>query len=175
MKINDILLIKFFQLKNLKILDEFLKYLENTEFRTFTTIRNDTIENSDFLKDIDNFILKSALLKLVKDGYVLQYTENTIDRIFNKSVTNHYYDISFEGLFFIKNGGYENEYHKNQKAEIESAELKKRQFLLEEKHSSIQGQIVFLTFLVALGTLIAGLYYILEILAFFDVLTSQKN
>jgi hypothetical protein len=163
------------KMDNIKILDEVLKYLIITEFRTFAEMRNDANEKSDFLKDIDNFIFKSALLKLVKDGYVIEYSENKIDEIFNTPRTNYYYDISFEGIIFINAGGYENEYQKNQMQKIEYFELKKKQSLLEEKQLKTQFQLVLLTLIVALGTLIAGLYYILEILAFFGVLTSQKN
>ena len=161
-------------MENIKILDELLKYLEITDFRTFAEMRNDANEKSEFLKDIDNFIFKSALLKLVKDGYVIEYSETITDRIFGGEKTNYSYDISFEGIFFIKNGGYENEYRKNQKEQIEYSELKKKQYLLEEKQVSNQFQIVVLTWIIALGTLIAGLYYVLEILDFFGVLTSRK-
>lgn len=159
-------------MNNFKILDELLKYLEITEYRTFSEMRNDANDKSDFLKDIDNFIFKSALLKLVKDGYVTEYSKNTTDKIFNTPRTDYFYDISFEGICFINNGGYEFEYRKSQTQQIEYSDLQKRQSLLEEKQLKIQSQLVFLTFLVALGTLIAGLYYVLEILSFFGVLTS---
>lgn len=162
-------------MENIKILDELLKYLEITDFRTFAEMRNDANKKSEFLKDIDNFIFKSALLKLVKDGYVIEYSETITDRIFGGEKTNYSYDISFEGIFFIKNGGYENEYQKNQIQQIEYSDLQKKQSDLELKQLKIQSQLVLLTLIVALGTLIAGLYYILEILAFFGVLISQKN
>ena len=162
-------------MENINILDALLKYLEITNFRTFAEMRNDANEKSEFLKDIDNFIFKSALLKLVKDGYAIEYSETTTDRIFGGEKTNYYFDISFEGIFFIKNGGYENEFQKNQKQQIEYSSLQKKQSLLEQKQLKIQSQLVLLTLIVALGTLIAGLYYILEILAFFGVLISQKN
>lgn len=162
-------------MENIKILDELIKYLKVTKFRTFVEIRNDANEKSNFLKDIDNFIFKSAVLKFVKDGYVIEYSEITTDRIFGGQITNYSYDISFEGIFFIKNGGYENGYQKNQKQQIEYSELKKKQSLLEEKQVSNQFQIVVLTWIIALGTIIAGVYYILEIFAFFGILQSQKN
>lgn len=47
---------------NIKILDEVLKYLIITEFRTFAEMRNDANEKSDFLKDIDNFIFKCVIV-----------------------------------------------------------------------------------------------------------------
>lgn len=150
----------------LEILDALLKYLKDTNHNTFQHIKSDVKNKSAFLKDIDDKILYSALLKLVKDDYVYEDFQKI------GSLSGNVYNISFEGIFFINNGGYEKEHQNNQKAEIESAELKKRQFLLEEKHSSIQGQIVFLTLIIAIGTLIPAVYYIIEILKFFGVLTS---
>lgn len=162
-------------MEHIKILDELLKYLSITEHTQFVYIRNDINNKSEYLKDIDNFTLHSALIKLEKDGYVNTESKDSIDPLFKSPRKDHYYKISFEGLVFIKNGGYESEYQKNQKEQIEYSELKKKQSLLEEKQVSNQFQIVVLTWIIALGTLIAGLYYILEILEFFGVLTSQKN
>ena len=159
---------------NLKILDELLLLLSKTNESEFAYIINDINNNSEYLKEIDSYILHSAILKLVKDGYVNKKTKNSTDKIFKTPRDYDYYTISFEGIIFLQNGGYQNEYQKNQKEQIEYSELKKKQSLLEEKQVSNQFQIVVLTWIIALGTLIAGLYYIHEILAFFGVLTSRK-
>lgn len=158
--------------KELEILDGILKYLLNNGNKTFSFIKDDENLKSAFSHKVENNTLESAFVKLVKDGYV-NVNEQTRGMNMNKTpYVVECYNISFEGIFFINNGGYEKEHQNNQKAEIESAELKKRQFLLEEKHSSIQGQIVFLTLVIAIGTLIPAVYYIIEILKFFGVLTS---
>ena len=157
----------------IKILDELLKCLSETEHTEFRYIRNDVNEKSDFLKDIDNSTLHSALLKLVKDGYVNQESENTTDQIFNTPKTNHYYKISFEGSFFIKNGGYENQYHKNQNIENSRNEMIERQNALEEKQSRNQTQLVVLTWIIALGTFVAAVYYFLETLKFFGIFSCE--
>lgn len=155
-------------MEHIKILDELLKHLTETEHTEFGRIRNETIEKSGFLKDIGNSTLHSALLKLVKDGYVNQESENTTDRLFNTPRTDHYYKISFEGLVFIDCGGYENQIRENQTLENLKSEMTERQNALELKQVRFQGQIAFLTWVIALGTLIAGVYYFLEILKFFD-------
>ena len=154
-------------MEHIKILDELLKYLVETEHNEFAYIRNDVNNKSDFLKNIDNRTLHSALLKLVKDGYVNQESEKTTDRIFNTPRTDYYYRISFEGLVFIKNGGYHYQYQKNQTLENLKNEMTERQNALELKQSRVQGQIAFLTWIIALGTLIAGVYYLIEILKAF--------
>ncbi|MFE3872203.1 hypothetical protein ACFX5F_13320 [Flavobacterium sp. ZS1P70] len=153
-----------------KILDELLKYLLETDYDEFAHIRNDANKKSDFLKNIDNAILKSALLKLVKDGYVNQNSENTTDQLFDTPRTNYFYNISFEGRVFIKNGGYENQNRENQKKENWNNEMTERQNALEEQQSSNQFQLVLLTWVIAIGTLVAAAYYLIEILKFFCVL-----
>ena len=162
-------------MKHLNILDDLLRYLLITKHNQFNSFVQDKDNKTILLNLIDNSILHSALLKLVKDGYVNQNSDNVTDRIFGTTKTDHYFKISFEGTVFIENGGYENEYQKTQKEQNDYSELKKKQSLLEEKQISNQFQIVVLTWIIALGTLIAGLYYVLEILDFFGVLTSRKN
>jgi hypothetical protein len=161
-------------MKHLNILDDLLRYLSITKHNQFNSFVQDKDNKTILLNLIDKSILHSALLKLVKDGYVNTESDNSIDPLFKSPKKDHYYKISFEGMVFIENGGYENEYRKNQKEQIEYSDLQKRQSLLEDKQLKTQNQLVFLTFLVALGTLIAGLYYVLEILDFFGVLTSRK-
>lgn len=154
-------------MEHIKILDELLKYLVETEHNQFAYIRNDVNDKSDFLKNIDNRTLHSALLKLVKDGYVNQESEKTTDQIFNTPRTDHYYRISFEGLVFIKNGGYENHYAKIQMKENELSDLKSQQ----SRHSTalvrLNRWLVILTWVIAIGTLVAGIYYLIEILKSF--------
>jgi DNA-binding PadR family transcriptional regulator len=80
-----------------KILDELLSYLITTNQTELNSILNETIEKDGFLKTIDYSTLHSALLKLVKDGYVNQDSEQTKDLIFNTPQTDYFYNISFEG------------------------------------------------------------------------------
>ncbi len=155
-----------------KILDGILRYLLKNGNKSFTYIKEDSQLKSEFAVDIDNNTLASAFVKLVKDKYV-NINEQTIGLKMDNSPRNiNYYNISFEGIIFIKNDGYEKEHQNNQKIEIESAEMKKRQFLLEEKHSSIQFQLLVLTWVIAIGTSVAAIYYLLEVLKFLGVLTS---
>ena len=158
-----------------KILDEILKYLLNTKFNSFDEIRNDANEKSDFLKEIDNLTFKSALKKLEKDGYVYIVSENKISKIFNNNITEYFYSISFEGVIFLKYGGYVYQQVENQIEKIQLEKLQNNAVHQANEQLSLHRQVVFLTWAIALGTLIAGIYYILEILAFFGVLTSQKN
>ena len=156
-------------MEHIKILDELLKFLSKTEHTEFAYIRNEIEQKSNFLKEIDNPTLHSALLKLVKDGYVNQKSKNGTDQLFNSPRTYDYYTISFEGLVFIDCGGYENQIRKNQSIESLKNEMTEQQNAFEEKQVRFQGQIAFLTWIIALGTLIAAVYYFLEILKFYGI------
>lgn len=161
-------------MKHLNILDDLLRYLSITKHNQFNSFVQDKENKTILLNLIDKSILHSALLKLVKDGYVNTESENSIDPLFKSPKKDHYYKISFEGMVFIENGGYENQNRENQRIENWNNEMTERQNALEKKQVSSQFQIVVLTWIIALGTLIAGLYYVLEILDFFGVLTSRK-
>ncbi len=155
-------------MESIKILDELLKYLEITEFRTFAEMKNDANDKSVFLKDIDNFIFKSALLKLVKDGYVIKYIENTTDKIFNTPQINNYYDISFEGLFFINNGGYEKQNAENLKKETEYENIQ----IEQRKQAS---DLVRLNRWLVFGAIVVAIDSVLNILHFFCVYFETSN
>ncbi|MEO8254574.1 MAG: hypothetical protein ABI554_09330 [Flavobacterium sp.] len=152
----------------LKILDELLKYLSITEHNTFAYIKNDANEKSEFLKDIDNSTFHSALLKLVKDGYVNQDSENATDRIFNTPKVNHYYNISFEGMFFIKKGGYHQAFLETQRKENAYVDLQN-----EQRRQS--ASLVMLNRWVVFGAIVVAIDSILNILHFFGVYFDTSN
>ncbi|WP_158980942.1 MULTISPECIES: hypothetical protein [unclassified Flavobacterium] len=152
----------------LKILDEILKYLLITEHDTFAFIKNDANKKSDFLKDIDNSTFYSALLKLVKDGYVNQNSKNTTDPIFNSPRTDNYYYISFEGMFFIKNGGYHQATLEAQRKENEYDALKSEQ---QKQAVSLLRLNLWLVF----GAVVVAIDSILNILHFFGVYFDTSN
>lgn len=152
----------------LKILDEILKHLLTTEHNTFAFIKNDANIKSNFLKDIDNYTFNSALLKLVKDGYVNQNSENTTDPIFNSPRTNHYYYISFEGMFFIKNGGYHQALLETQRKENAYADLQTEQRRQSASLVTLNRWIVF-------GAIVVAIDSILNILHFFGVYFDTSN
>ena len=156
-------------MEHIKILDELLKYLTETEYNKWIGIRNDTLKKSDFLKDIGNSTLHSALLKLVKDEYVNQDSENTTNQIFNTPRTNHYYKISFEGLVFIKNGGYQNQNDEIQRKQNELSDLKSQQSAHSISLVRLNRWLVILTWVIAIGTFVAGIYYLIEILKAFGI------
>jgi hypothetical protein len=145
--------------RELEILDAILTYLKDTEYNTFQFIKSDIKNKSAFLKEIDDKTLRSALLKLVKDDYV--------HKDFQKigTLSGDLYEISFEGLSFISEGGYVSRMERNQTQDKKLNDIAILQ-------SSQQKWILRLTWVVGLATLVAGVYYLIEILKFFGVLNS---
>ena len=152
----------------LKVLDDLLRTLLVSNSFKYSKIINETIDRCDFLKNVQTYIFESALLKLSKDCYVLE-----TNIVINYPIQSHF-NISFEGIVFIKNGGYEKQYQQTQQKEIEFYEMMNRQSALESKNTLFQAQLVVLTYLIAFGTLVAAIYYLLEVLAFLGVLQTQK-
>ena len=156
----------------IEILDTLLRYLLDNSNNSFSFIKNDDKLKSKFSQEVENDTLSSALLKLVKDEYVNSHLKSVGFNSDESLKTVEHYNISFEGIFFIKNGGYENQIRMNKKKENENIALQKKQFLLEDKHSSYQFQLTLLTWVVVFGTVVAGIYYTIEVLKFFGFLNS---
>ena len=152
-----------------KILDELLMYLKDTKQNTFQLIKNDVKNKSTLIKDIDDKILYSALLKLVKDEYVSKDILNI------GPYSSDIYTISFEGIFFINKGGYAQVLLEAQRKEDEYENLNSEQKLHASSLLSINRRMVYLTWAIAIGTLISAIYYLLEILHFFGVYFDISN
>jgi hypothetical protein len=100
------------------------------------------------------------VMRLIKDGYI------TNDKSLLKGISVNgkklseidepFYFITFDGKVHITSGGYEGDFtSKNkEKARISS---------LEKVQNKVQCQMVILTSIIALGTLIAAIYYLKEI------------
>jgi hypothetical protein len=145
-----------------KILDELLSYLKDTNHNTFQFIKSDVKNKSAFLKDIDDKILYSALLKLVKDDYVYEDFQKI------GSLSGNIYSISFEGIFFINNGGYGQALLEVQRKENAYDVLQ-----IEQKKQSIS--LLWLNRWVAFGAVVVAIDSILNILHFFGVYFDTSN
>jgi hypothetical protein len=151
----------------LKILDELLRYLLETKFVKYGEIWNDTFINHIFLKTVDPYTYNFALLKLAKDEYVLQNKKDN-------GLINSEFHITFEGIIFIKKGGYCQERLEAQRKEKAYELLKIEQKRHETSLLSLNRRMVLLTKIIAFGTFIAAVYYLLEILSFFWRLLRYK-
>jgi len=95
--------------------------------------------------------LNRILNKLVKDAYIDAHKkEETFDAIFGKKViTTIRYQTTFEGYIFAEQGGY--------KAEIKQANAESTRLI------AVENQTLLLTLILAVGALIASVYYVVEL------------
>ncbi len=101
--------------------------------------------------------------KLIDDGYVKKYIISVVNLNTKDSVDTPHFEITFKGKMFIQEGGYEGHYLK---LASESIRLGK----LDENQKSTNENMVFLTRVVAFGTTVAAIYYLLEVLKYFCVI-----
>jgi len=91
------------------ILDEFLKIFKELEQRAYNPIQlqNEFYKrNQEFQKVWTNELTTEVIVKLKSDGYVRNYTDSYNETPLFKGDVK-YYILTFEGLMFIENGGYE--------------------------------------------------------------------
>lgn len=145
-----------------KILDELLVFLKETKCDTFYSIESEIKNKSVILKDINSKILHSALLKLVKDDYVFENYRNI------GPLSGYTYNISFDGIFFITNGGYHQALLEAQRKENDYDDLK-----TEQRRQS--ASLVRLNRWMVFGAIVVAIDSILNILHFFGVYFDTSN
>lgn len=108
------------------------------------------------------FLIQPIIDKLIKDGYAMTIVLNDIklgDPKQTKTPTNNY-KATFDAIHFYENNGYEGKF----KFDVyENNRLEK----IEKNQKKNQRLMTWLTGVVAFGTLIAAIYYAIEIYKFF--------
>lgn len=137
----------------LEIIDSLLLYLKNQNdlLDVHEILRGFKSEHPKF-EDQDNTIY-SALLKLIKDEYVV---ETNVNSVTDGQIKCHH--ISFDGIVFLAQGGYLHQIEENRQMEIKSNEFHRIQISLRK-----------LTAWVAVGSVVAAAYYAIEIYKFLKV------
>jgi ABC-type multidrug transport system permease subunit len=135
-------------LNPLEKLDIVLQYLEKNHSKKRHTLIS--LAQDLHGTGVDFGELTSILNKLRKDGYIEFRGEDygSADEI---------YMINFEGRVFNAQGGY-----------VLQRKLSLKQLKSQDRTLAIQGQIVVLTLVLAIGTLISGIYYGIEIWKFYS-------
>lgn len=149
-------------------LDLVLNYLgDNVSYKRFEEIQKGIID-----KEVDETTLLLVLEKLINDGYVLkEVTAMGNAMIGNYSMT--YYKISFNGKVFSEEGGYKKQ------QEIISQQLKLQEqetanLASERKHQeALTEALKRYQFWIVLATVVAGIYYLVELLKYFHILPSR--
>lgn len=152
----------------IEMLDGILKYLLNNGNNSFSDIKEDIKLKSQFSQEVEKNTLKSAFIKLVKDGYV-NVNEQTKGINMNKTpYIVECYNISFEGIFFVKNGGYHQALLEAQRKENAYADLQ-----IEQRRQS--SALLRLNYWLVFGAIVVAIDSILNILNFFGVYFDTSN
>lgn len=152
----------------IKLLDDILKYLLHIQKAEKPYIVGLKPIDSSFIK-IDNSFFKSAILKLLKDDYIYLGNNVELKNINNLSIAG-LIEITFDGIIFINQGGYQNYYNKLLIEQNLISEIKDEQRRHSKALVHLNRWMVGLTIVVAIGTLIAAIYYLVEIFSFFGIL-----
>ena len=148
------------------ILDEILNYLLYVQKQPKPyQVGKDKIDQS-FMKYEKGFF-KAAVNKLIKEGYVIML-KNVNEQVISQKYVAGLFDITFDGIIFIINGGYHAQQRRIERDNNNFQELQVRQDALAK--STFR-----LTVVIAIGTSIAGVYYFLYILDFFGILKASTN
>lgn len=146
----------------LKILDELLRTLLISNSIKWDKIMNETIDRCQYFENVEQYTFQMALLKLSKDDYVMITNKNV-----NEPIKSDF-RISFEGIVFIKNGGYITQLDKNQMQQNLNDFLKSQQ----TRHSKI---LVRLNYWLVFGAILVAIDSIMNILHFFGVYFDTSN
>lgn len=134
-----------------KLLDDLLNVIAKLNRKSdFNSIQNILRLQYPYTNEIAEQVIYSAFRKLRKDGYVTDVKE-TLSNEMGSNILAEFisYEVSFEGIVFSKFGGYSQE--------------KNNQLRRDKQDTRNRNQLLFLNIVIALGTLIAGVYYLIQI------------
>lgn len=131
--------------------DNVLKFLATSPFAKPLITFDDIHKHTPF--DQQAYVLKQIIEQLEKDEYISQEIREENYNGENRKMT--YYKITLKGEFFSNLGGYN--YLTLEKASLDE---------LKNQNKKISKQMLCLTRIIAFGTLIAAVYYGIEIIKF---------
>ena len=161
---------------SLEFLDKIISILKTNKNKlTFHQINVLFITDEFYSLYRKDFQLDNYLPILIKDGYVKETEE--LSEIDNSKIK--YYLLTAEGLSFI---GYVNSYYNTMSEEEQRKKMFDNQLSLNKSILSTNRSIIstnfwmkWLTGVIAFGTLVAAIFYLLEILKTFGLFCSCSN
>lgn len=134
---------------DISILDDLLSYMSKIDSSQHSKkiVKQFLEENPN--STITQVVILKAIQKLYKDGYIDELEQNIP---FSTQGTFTTYTISFDGLVFLSEGGYNLRSKKIQLEEQRLYDVEKSQFVQQK-------WIHHLTWIIAIGTAVAAIYY----------------
>ena len=153
---------------DLKILDKILTILSDSENHTISVIELNSALHQDILisRYINEYILNQNIERLLQDNYIKEIAENLNLRGIEIGIVTKY-RLTVQGYTFIKESGYYNTFISKISLEKENSHLRESQIELNNSTLATNELMTRLTKFIAVGTIIAAIYYLLEIYSFF--------
>ena len=150
----------------LEVLDSILAsfHKETTHKKYFKTIEILLYQNVLFQDKLTHLMIVKSLEKLISDNYVVKIASETLTKDSTDIFT---YELTWEGNFFLLQGGYTGEYLRKNEEKSRIIKLEKSQRSISKRLVVLQESLVKLTGILVFLTGIASLYYLLEIVKIF--------
>lgn len=150
----------------LEVLDSILSILstEPKSKKYFKTIENSLYKNILFRRQLSELIIKKSLEKLISENYVTQIDTIVFNELLKQDLEETIYEITWEGHFFISQGGYLGQNYKNNEEKERIIKLENAQTIISERTIKTQEAQVTLSRILVFLTGIATIYYLFEIL-----------
>ncbi|QSW88308.1 hypothetical protein J0383_18845 [Flavobacterium endoglycinae] len=161
---------------DLEILDKILSTLSQPNTKKATKLDLSVILRKDPIIHLyyNEFILEKNIERLLEENYIKEVAEDVHIRDFGThSVT--YYTLTTIGYIFIKEKGYQNTYYSNLSIEQENRELRKSQIELNKSVVETNKRTLKLTSWIAFGTIVAAVYYLVELYLVFHPYNTGSN
>jgi hypothetical protein len=146
---------------HLETLDSILSILKNEKNKKLTAHEINVIllQDSIFKLYTSQFLVDKSLEKLIDDNYIKEVKENCKVEGFEDNIITHY-ETTSHCFNFI---GYVNTYYSKLSLEQETKLLRDTSIELNRSTLSANRHMFWLTFIIAIGTAVSAIYYILEI------------
>lgn len=157
----------------LEVLDSILAsfHKETAHKKYFKSIEILLYQNRLYKDKLTHLMIEKSLEKLISDHYVVKITSETLTKDSTDIFT---YELTWEGDFFLLQGGYTGECLEKNEAKKRLLKLENEQIIIARNTGKIQKQQVVLSIVLVVLTGVTAVYYILEILKFLGHFQKQN-
>ena len=152
----------------LQVLDNILSILSQTSKDKiyFKIIEHELYQNTLFKRQLSELIIKKSLEKLISEKYVLEIKAIVFNELLKRDIEETTYEITWEGHFFISQGGYSGQYFRENEEKERIKRVEKEQLANARKIEEQSKKMTSLTRVLVFLTAITSLYYLMEICRF---------
>ena len=152
----------------LQVLDKILSILINTDRKNYYKVLEHELYQDVLLKvQLTDLIIKKSLEKLISENYITEIKTVVFDDFLKSDVEHIIYEITWEGQFFISQGGYSGRYFRENEIKERLTKIEDEQLLNSRIQTTQSENMTNLTRYIAIFTAITTIYYLIEIFKMF--------